>query len=105
MGGLTKIWCVTVGHIKEAYLVGRHAQSRSRLKRLITTEPPQPISRMRPRLRMRLCTISDNDYMNFSAELRCPYDQSAATQALIIRMRRHDQQRPVFYHFSEIDFW
>ena len=99
------MWRMTVRHIQKADLAGRHFQGRRCLKRLVMTKPPQSIVRMRARLGMGLCAISDNDNVDFSAKLGCFPDQSATSQAFVVRMRRHHQQRPIFYHFSEINVW
>ena len=81
---------------EEEHILRFQPELRARLPRLLLAESLQPVRRIGFAVRMRARAVADNDDLS-SQSLPAGFgDQTAAGQALIVRVRRDNDEGPLF---------
>ena len=86
---------------KEEHIFRFQPELRARSFCLLLAESRQSVRRIGFAVRMGASAVADNDDLSSQSLSAGVGDQTAAGQALVVRMRRDNDKRPIFKHLTQ----
>ena len=90
-----------IGQAEEKHILRLQPELRARLFRFLLAESHQSLRRIGFAVRMRAGAVADDDDLPPQSLPAGLGDQTAAGQALIVRMRRDNDERPIFERLTQ----